>query len=101
MPWEGAAAKIEQKAGGQRGALGFGWLGSTACCCCLVVPCWHPNAAQNALLCAHVPRLLPVYVLYRRVNVYKDKIKNAGGLPALPQQQALHDALAGTYAELR
>jgi hypothetical protein len=44
---------------------------------------------------------LPVYVLYRRVNVYKDKIKNAGGLPALPQQQALHDALAGTYAELR
>lgn len=38
---------------------------------------------------------------FPRVNVYKDKVKNAGGLPALPQQAALHDALAGTYAELR
>lgn len=37
----------------------------------------------------------------RRVNVYKDKVKNAGNLPPLPQQAALHDALAGTYAELR
>lgn len=38
---------------------------------------------------------------HRRVNVYKDKVKNAGGLPPLPQQAALHDALAGTYSELR
>lgn len=36
-----------------------------------------------------------------RVNVYKDRIKNAGALPQLPSQQALADALAGTYAELR
>lgn len=34
--------------------------------------------------------------------MYKDKVKNAGaGLPPLPQQAALHDALAGTHAELR
>ena len=36
-----------------------------------------------------------------RVNVYKDKIKNADRLPQLPQQAALQEALAGTYAELR
>eukprot|EP00887_Chlorella_sp_A99_P006145 scaffold22.g6145.t1 len=36
-----------------------------------------------------------------RVNVYKDRIKNAGGLPPLPQAAALAEALAGTYAELR
>lgn len=36
-----------------------------------------------------------------RVNVYKDKIKNAGSLPQLPQQASLADALAGSYAELR
>ena len=36
-----------------------------------------------------------------RVNVYKDRVKNAGGLPSLPQQAVLQDALAGTYAELR
>ena len=31
----------------------------------------------------------------------KDRVKNAGGLPSLPQQAVLQDALAGTYAELR
>lgn len=36
-----------------------------------------------------------------RVNVYKDRIKNAGALPALPQQAALADALAGAHAEIR
>ncbi|GAB4820093.1 hypothetical protein N2152v2_007139 [Parachlorella kessleri] len=36
-----------------------------------------------------------------RVNVYKDKVKNTGSLPALPSHQALHDALLGTYSELR
>jgi len=33
--------------------------------------------------------------------VYKDKIKNAGNLPPLPQQAALAEALAGSYSELR
>lgn len=36
-----------------------------------------------------------------RVNVYKDRVKNAGSLPALPSVGALHDALLGTYTELR
>lgn len=36
-----------------------------------------------------------------RVNVYKDKVKNTPGLPQLPSYQALHDALLGTYTELR
>ena len=36
-----------------------------------------------------------------RVNVYKDKIKNAMGMPLLPSFQALFDALSGTHAALR
>jgi hypothetical protein len=37
-----------------------------------------------------------------RVNAYKDRVRNAGpALPALPQREALAEALAGTYAELR
>jgi hypothetical protein len=36
-----------------------------------------------------------------RVNVYKDRVKNAGALPALPQRDALHDALQCTHKELQ
>ena len=35
-----------------------------------------------------------------RVNVYKDRVRNAGSLPPLPQATELADALAGPYAEL-
>lgn len=35
-----------------------------------------------------------------RVNVYKDRVRNAGSLPPLPHATELADALAGPYAEL-
>jgi hypothetical protein len=35
-----------------------------------------------------------------RVNVYKDRVRNAGALPPLPQVAALTEALAGPHAEL-
>lgn len=36
-----------------------------------------------------------------RVNVYKDKVKNHGGLPPLPQHDAIKTALSGSYSTLR
>jgi hypothetical protein len=36
-----------------------------------------------------------------RVNVYKNKVKNAVGLPQLPYYRELYDALSATHAELR
>lgn len=67
-------------------------------------PCFHTVIlAPIPSITGCVPPLLPISHSSAgcRVNVYKDKVKNAGNLPALPQQAALHDALAGTYAELR
>lgn len=58
-----------------------------------------PSQRCSLFLSSHLP--LSTCVPSPRVNVYKDKVKNAGSLPPLPQQQALHEALAGTYAELR
>ena len=36
-----------------------------------------------------------------RVNAYKNKVRNVGNLPSLPQASALSDALAGPYTALR
>lgn len=78
---------------------------------CLLLPVLPAGEGRLELMEAPVPFVLGV--LYKtqevrskcgglvRVNVYKDKVKNAGNLPALPQRDALADALAGSYAELR
>ena len=73
-------------------------------CCGGALPGWLNNATATPALPACRARLnagaLPL-LAGCRVNVYKDKIKNADRLPQLPQQAALQEALAGTYAELR
>lgn len=74
-------------------------------------PAFSPHPPHSPNLQAPVPFVLGVQYKTAevrgrcgglvRVNVYKDRVKNAGALPQLPSHAALADALAGTYAELR
>lgn len=84
--------------------LPFGWQS-------LLLPVMPAPAKRLELLDAPVPFV--VGVQYKtpevssrcqglvRVNVYKDKISNAGHLAPLPNSNLLREALAGTYSELR
>ena len=77
----------------------------------LLLPVLPATASRLDLLEAPVPFV--VGVLFKtqevrsrcgglvRVNIYKDRVRNAGSLPVLPHATSLAEALAGPHAELQ
>ena len=120
------AASLNRAARGGRGEVAaqedgaHEQFGRAAIACTLAwapsacLSCRPPTCAPPPLLsAAQAPVPFVLGILYKtaevrskcggliRVNVYKDRVKNAGQLPPLPQQAALAEALAAPYAALR